>query len=83
MSMINESVTNKWSAVLDHDSLPKIKDKHRRAVTAMILENQEKERTTERKIEVYIKEAYTKTICLLHLQHRHYLNNNCVDKFQL
>lgn len=48
MSMINESVTNKWSAVLDHESLPKIKDKHRRAVTAMVLENQEKERTTER-----------------------------------
>ncbi len=32
----------KWSAVLDHPNMPKLADKHRRAVTAIMLENQEK-----------------------------------------
>lgn len=39
---LSEQLENKWSPVLDHDGLAKIKDPYRRAVTAMILENQEK-----------------------------------------
>jgi len=39
---LTEALENKWSPVLDFDGLPKIKDPYRRAVTAMILENQEK-----------------------------------------
>ena len=32
----------KWQPVLDHPDLPKINDAYRRAVTTVILENQEK-----------------------------------------
>jgi len=32
----------KWSEVLDHPSMPKIKDAYRRAVTTLVLENQER-----------------------------------------
>ena len=39
---LSEQLEAKWSPVLDHDGLNKIKDPYRRAVTAMILENQEK-----------------------------------------
>jgi hypothetical protein len=39
---LTEQLESKWSPVLDHDGLPKIKDSYRRAVTAMVLENQEK-----------------------------------------
>ena len=39
---LSEQLENKWSPVLDHDGLNKIKDPYRRAVTAMVLENQEK-----------------------------------------
>jgi len=39
---LTENLENKWSPVLDHDGLPQIKDAYRRAVTAMVLENQEK-----------------------------------------
>jgi len=37
-----ETLQRKWAPVLDHPELPKIGDTHRRAVTAAILENQEK-----------------------------------------
>jgi len=33
----------KWGAVLDHESAPAFKDQYRRAVTAKLLENTEKE----------------------------------------
>ena len=36
-----EEIQSKWGAVLDHDALPKIKDAHRRSVTAVMLENTE------------------------------------------
>ena len=36
-----EQINKKWSPVLDHPDLPEIKDAHRRAVTAMCLENVE------------------------------------------
>ena len=39
---LTENLEQKWSPVLDHDGLAKIKDPYRRAVTAVILENQEK-----------------------------------------
>jgi hypothetical protein len=40
---LTESLEKKWSPVLDHDGLGKIKDPYRRAVTAVVLENQERE----------------------------------------
>ncbi|NBW26860.1 MAG: ATP-binding protein, partial [Methylophilaceae bacterium] len=39
---LTENLEKKWSPVLDHDGLNAIKDPYRRAVTAVILENQEK-----------------------------------------
>jgi hypothetical protein len=38
-----EYLTEKWSPVLDYEGLDSIKDSHRRAVTAVLLENQERE----------------------------------------
>ena len=37
-----ESLQEKWSPVLAHPDLPKIDDAYKRAVTTVILENQEK-----------------------------------------
>ena len=39
---LTENLESKWSPVLDHNGLTAIKDPYRRAVTAVILENQEK-----------------------------------------
>ena len=39
---LSESQMEKWAPVLDHPELPEIKDAHRRNVTAVVLENQEK-----------------------------------------
>ena len=42
MQMFNaEQLQEKWAPILDHDGLDPIKDSHRRAVTAILLENQE------------------------------------------
>ena len=38
-----EYLTEKWSPILDYDGLDSIKDSHRRSVTAILLENQERE----------------------------------------
>ena len=38
---LNETFANKWAPVLDHPELPKITDNYKRAVTALVLENQE------------------------------------------
>ena len=38
---LNETHAQKWAPVLDHPELPKISDTYRRAVTALVLENQE------------------------------------------
>jgi len=38
-----EYLTEKWSPILDYDGLDSIKDQHRRSVTAILLENQERE----------------------------------------
>jgi len=40
---LSEQVNKKWAPVLDHPDLPKITDAHRRAVTAICLENVEKQ----------------------------------------
>jgi len=38
----NEQLQEKWAPLLDYDGLDSIKDSHRRAVTAQLLENQER-----------------------------------------
>lgn len=40
---VTEALEQKWSGILDHEALPRINDAHKRAVTAVLLENQEKE----------------------------------------
>jgi len=45
---LDESVVNKWSPVLDHPELDPIKDPYKRAVTAMVLENQQAAMESER-----------------------------------
>ena len=42
MSYLAEEIQNKWKPVLEHTDLPEIKDAHKRAVTAQVLENTEK-----------------------------------------
>lgn len=42
MSYLSEEIQNKWAPVLEHADLPSIKDAHKRAVTAQILENTER-----------------------------------------
>ena len=39
---LNETHAKKWAPVLDHPELPKITDTYKRAVTALVLENQER-----------------------------------------
>ena len=43
-----DSLVKKWAPVLNEESAPSIKDKHRRSVTAVTLENQEKALNEER-----------------------------------
>jgi len=43
-----EQLQEKWAPILDYEGLDPIKDSHRRAVTAILLENQEKELREER-----------------------------------
>ena len=38
---LSEELQKKWQPVLEHSDLAEIKDPHRRAVTATLLENQE------------------------------------------
>lgn len=45
-----EELEKKWSPILDHPDLKKITDPYRRAVTAVILENQERAMSEERRI---------------------------------
>ena len=42
MSILAEEIQAKWQPVLEHGDLPSIKDTHKRAVTAQILENTER-----------------------------------------
>ena len=43
-----EQLQEKWAPILDYEGLDSIKDSHRRAVTAILLENQERELREER-----------------------------------
>jgi len=47
---LSEQLESKWSPVLDHEGLSQIKDPYRRAVTAMVLENQERAMAEEGRI---------------------------------
>ena len=47
---LSEEIQKKWSPVLDHPDLGEIKDGYRKAVTAVILENQEKALQEEKSI---------------------------------
>jgi hypothetical protein len=49
MQMYNaEYLQEKWSPILDYQGMDQIRDSHRRAVTAILLENQERELREER-----------------------------------
>ena len=48
MYLNEEEIVSKWSAILDHPELEPIKDPYKKAVTAMILENQQKAMDSER-----------------------------------
>ena len=48
--LLTEQLQKKWASVLDFDGLPKIKDSYRKAVTAILLENQERETAVERQM---------------------------------
>jgi len=57
MQMYNsEYLQEKWAPILDYEGLDKIQDPHRRSVTAILLENQEKELREERS---FLSEAPT------------------------
>ena len=45
---LSEQLQEKWGAVLNHAELPEIKDNYKRAVTSVLLENQEKALREER-----------------------------------
>ena len=47
---LSEEIQKKWSPVLEHPDLGEIKDSYRKAVTAVILENQEKALQEEKSI---------------------------------
>ena len=40
--MSAQHLQEKWNPILNHEDLPEIKDNYRKAVTAQLLENQEK-----------------------------------------
>ena len=57
MQMFNaEQLQEKWAPLLDYDGAEKISDSHRRMVTAVLLENQEKFMNEER---AFLSEAPT------------------------
>jgi hypothetical protein len=43
-----QQLVEKWSPILNHESAPKIRDNYRKEVTAVLLENQEKEMKAQR-----------------------------------
>ena len=45
---LSENLQEKWEPILEHSDLPKIEDNYKKAVTAVILENQEKELNEDR-----------------------------------
>lgn len=51
---LTEELKKKWAPILEHSDLPAIKDSYRKAVTAIVLENQETAMAAERQ---YLSEA--------------------------
>ena len=47
---LSENLQEKWSPILEHSDLPKIEDNYKKAVTAVILENQEKALNEDRAV---------------------------------
>ena len=56
---LNEHLQEKWAPLLDYEGLDSIKDAHRRAVTAQLLENQEVALREERE---FLSEAPTNSV---------------------
>ena len=54
-----EHLQEKWAPLLEHDGLDPIKDSHRRAVTAQLLENQERFLSEEK---AFLSEAPTMSV---------------------
>ena len=47
---LSEQISKKWAPVLDHGDLPEIKDPYKRAVTALCLENTEKQYLNDQEV---------------------------------
>ena len=47
MNGLNEELVAKWKPVLEHQDLPRIENAHKRSVIATLLENTEKEMSSE------------------------------------
>ena len=47
---LSENYIDKWEPILEHSDLPSIEDNYKKAVTAVILENQEKALAEERRV---------------------------------
>jgi hypothetical protein len=56
---LNEEIQNKWKPILEHPELSPIKDATRRSVTAVVLENTERELMNEAKILNETNPTYT------------------------
>ena len=59
---LSENINKKWAPVLDHPDLPKISDSHRRAVTAMMLENVENQYAQDQQSGGLLAEATPTTV---------------------
>ena len=59
---LSEQINKKWAPVLDHPDLPEIKDAHRRAVTAICLENVEAQYAQDNNQSGMLMEAAPTTI---------------------
>ena len=59
-----EHLQEKWSPVLAHPDLPKIEDSYKRAVTTLILENQEK---SIKRTETFLQKQLQRTLSVVML----------------
>jgi hypothetical protein len=48
MTQSRQDLVKKWAPILEHESAPKIRDNYRKEVTAVLLENQEREMAKQR-----------------------------------
>jgi len=53
----SEKISDKWAPILEHTDLPEIQDKYKKAVTAVVLENQEKALAEERGQSSFLSET--------------------------